>query len=53
MTEADVKNYVKTQLGVSWVDVEAEDKDINTIIKMTLDKLIELEQSQYLNSYCI
>lgn len=39
MTEADVRNYVKTQLGVTWVDVEAEDKDITTMIKMTLDKL--------------
>lgn len=39
MTEADVKNYVKTQLGISWVDVEAEDRDINTIIKVALDKL--------------
>lgn len=39
MTESDVRNYVKTQLGVSWVDVEAETKDINVMIKMTLDKL--------------
>ena len=29
MTESDVRNYVKTQLGISWVDVEAENKDIN------------------------
>lgn len=39
MTEADVRKYVKTQLGVSWVDVEAETKDINEMIKMALDKL--------------
>lgn len=39
MTEADIKNYVKTQLGISWVDVEAEDKDIKTMIQMALDKL--------------
>lgn len=39
MTEADVRNYVKTQLGINWVDVEAENKDINQMIKMALDKL--------------
>ena len=39
MTEADVLNYVKTQLGVSWVDVEVEKKDIQKLITMTLDKL--------------
>lgn len=39
MTEADVLKYVKTQLGVSWVDVEVEKKDIQELIKMTLDKL--------------
>lgn len=39
MTETDVLNYVKTQLGVSWVDVEVEKKDIQQLIKMTLDKL--------------
>ena len=39
MTESDVKKYVKTQLGISWVDVEAEDKDIKTLITMALDKL--------------
>ncbi len=39
MTEADVLKYVKTQLGVSWVDVEVEKKDIQQLITMTLDKL--------------
>ena len=39
MTESDVRNYVKTQLGISWVDVEAETKDINVMIEMALDKL--------------
>ena len=39
MTESDVKKYVKTQLGISWVDVEAENKDIKTLITMALDKL--------------
>lgn len=39
MTESDVRKYVKTQLGISWVDVEAENKDINEMIKMALDKL--------------
>ena len=39
MTESDVRRYVKTQLGISWVDVEAETKDINEMIKMALDKL--------------
>ena len=34
MTESDVRNYVKTQLGISWVDVEAETKDINVMIKI-------------------
>ena len=39
MTEADVRRYVRTQLGISWVDVEAETKDINEMITMALDKL--------------
>ena len=39
MTESDVIRYVKTQLGVSWVDVEAEKKDIKEMINMALDKL--------------
>ena len=39
MTESDVRKYVKTQLGISWVDVEAETKDINELITMALDKL--------------
>ena len=40
MTEADVLNYVKTQLGVSWVDVEVEKKDIQKLITMTLQARI-------------
>lgn len=39
MTESDVRRYVKTQLGISWVDIEAETKDINEMITMALDKL--------------
>ncbi len=39
MTEADVLKYVKTQLGVTWVDVEVEKKDIQQLITMALDKL--------------
>ena len=39
MTETDVLKYVKTQLGVTWVDVEVEKKDIQQLITMTLDKL--------------
>lgn len=39
MTESDVIRYVKTQLGVSWVDIEAEKKDIKEMINMALDKL--------------
>ena len=39
MTEKDVKDYVKTQLGVEWVDLEISDKDFKKLITMTLDKL--------------
>lgn len=39
MTEGEVLNYVKTQLGVSWVDVEVEKEDIQELITMALDKL--------------
>ena len=39
MTESDVLNYVKTQLGISWVDVEVGKKDIRELITMALDKL--------------
>lgn len=39
MTEQDIKTYIKTQLGDSLVDVEVEDKDLETLIKMALDKL--------------
>lgn len=39
MTKQDIKTYIKTQLGYSLVDVEVEDKDLETLIKMALDKL--------------
>lgn len=39
MVEQDIKTYIKTQLGDSLVDVEVEDKDLETLIKMALDKL--------------
>lgn len=39
MTEADLCKYVKTQLGISWIDVEAENKDIKVLIGMALDKV--------------
>lgn len=39
MIEQDIKTYVKTQLGDSLVDVEVEDKGLDTLIKMALDKL--------------
>lgn len=39
MTEGDVVKYVETQLGVSWVDVEAKKSDIRTMITMALDKV--------------
>lgn len=39
MIEQDIKTYIKTQLGDSLVDVEVEDKDLETLIKMALDKL--------------
>ena len=39
MTEQDVLNYVKTQLGNSMIDVEITKKDITKLITMALDKL--------------
>ena len=39
MIEQDIKTYIKTQLGDSLVDVEVDDKDLETLIKMALDKL--------------
>ena len=39
MTESEVMDYVKTQLGASWVDVEVGIKDIRRLITMALDKL--------------
>ena len=39
MIEQDIKTYIKTQLGDSLVNVEVEDKDLETLIKMALDKL--------------
>lgn len=39
MTKSELQDYVKTQLGVSWVDVEIENKDFDSLIKMALDKL--------------
>ena len=39
MTKDYLTNYVKTQLGVSWVDVEIESKDMNALIDQALDKV--------------
>lgn len=39
MTESSLTKYVKTQLGVSWVDVEVESKDMKVIIQKALDKI--------------
>lgn len=39
MTLKDIKDYVKTQLGISWIDVEVEDKDIKTLVSMALSKV--------------
>ena len=39
MTKSDLAKYIKTQLGFSWVDVEVENKDLDVLIKMALDKL--------------
>ena len=46
----------KTSYSDSTITSITNDLDnllVNYLEKMTLDKLIELEQSQYLNSYCI
>ena len=39
MTKEGVKDYVKAQLGINWVDVEITDEDFDNLITMTLDKL--------------
>lgn len=39
MTKEYLTNYVKTQLGVSWVDVEVQDEDMNNLINQALDKV--------------
>ena len=39
MTDKDVIDYVKSQLGASWVDIEIKKKDFNNLISMALDKL--------------
>lgn len=39
MTKQYLTDYVKSQLGVSWVDVEVEDKDMDAMINQALDKL--------------
>ena len=39
MTNASLTKYVKTQLGISWVDVEVETKDMNVLIQKALDKI--------------
>ena len=39
MTKDYLTNYVKSQLGVSWVDVEIEDQDMNAMIDQALDKV--------------
>lgn len=39
MTKEYLTNYVKTQLGISWVDVEVEDADMNNLIDQALDKV--------------
>ena len=39
MPNSELKEYIKTMLGDSYVDVELTDEDLNTIIKQTLDKV--------------
>lgn len=39
MTETEVLDYVKTQLGESYIDVEIDESKFHNIIKMALDKL--------------
>lgn len=39
MPNDELKNYIKTMLGDSYVDVELTDPDLDIIIKQTLDKV--------------
>lgn len=39
MPNSELKTYIKTMLGESYVEVELTDEDLNTIIKQTLDKV--------------
>lgn len=39
MHKDELKTYIKTMLGESFVDVELEDADIDNIVKQTLDKV--------------
>lgn len=39
MPNDELKNYIKSMLGESFVEVELEDKDLDNIIKQTLDKV--------------
>ena len=39
MSNDELKKYIKTMLGESFVDVELEDTDIDNIVKQTLDKV--------------
>ena len=39
MPNDELKDYIKTMLGESYVDVELTDTDLDTIIKQTLDKV--------------
>lgn len=39
MTKEYLTNYVKSQLGINWVDVELEDEDMDNMIGQALDKL--------------
>ena len=39
MSNDELKKYIKSMLGESYVDVEITDEDINRIVKQTLDKV--------------
>ena len=39
MSNDELKKYIKSMLGESYVDVEITDEDINNIVKQTLDKV--------------
>lgn len=39
MTNDELKKYIKSMLGESYVDVELTDEDIQVIVKQTLDKV--------------